>query len=714
MNEPEFQTIKDLYEAVADENSGSYSVFRKKLHRLASGNVRTTNRIARRTNLVRPSGRKRERGPVRDFVAYDGEGENNKYVLLANSLGEQIIDRENGLSTEQCLEFLSRKHAQPTRRVFFSFGYDVNFIIKDFNDIQLDALLRNKIVRYKGYKVQWFQGKMFKVNGFTYYDVFSFFTTSFVNAIGQHLGTEYVTKELVEGKTARGTFETWSIEKIIAYNALELDLLVKLMEKLQSDFHHVGVYLQQWYGPGAVANYWFKEHGVVVEGKLTVSIIKALHHAYYGGRFEQLTIGKVRNPYEYDLHSAYPTVMADMPNFRSWKKANSKTILDEEYSIWYITFDLRYHAKQFAKRMYKNSPYPHNFMPLPVRTADGHLSFPMVGKGWYWYPEIKVMLDYFPDAKIIVHNGYIAETEGKPFAWVRDIYNERVRLKAEGNQAQFALKVGLNSLYGKTAQRIGRARYFSPAWAGYITAKTRAAIARAGYEVGTENVLGFATDAIFTTKPCKVPLSNELGDWEETQFAYGLFFQSGIYRMVGYDGEIHDRYRGSPMRKGIDDMMKQLKANPWKRPEVKLGRFVSNSLAMIAPKVYGPLRLQFVQIKHEVKLDSPVKRWYNFPHAQPIGVGFERKIRFGDILTQQIKSEPKVFSNDNIWFMSGEWLWGDSPMRDIESQPKPMTDDATMRLLAEAEQAATDAGFLSVESLRDLPVVEDPNDISED
>ena len=47
----------------------------------------------------------RNRAIERPFVAWDGEGEDGKYTLLANSNGQELVNRD-GLSTERCLDFL--------------------------------------------------------------------------------------------------------------------------------------------------------------------------------------------------------------------------------------------------------------------------------------------------------------------------------------------------------------------------------------------------------------------------------------------------------------------------------------------------------------------------------------------------------------------------------------------------------------------------------
>lgn len=678
MDDAESIVIKELYDSVAGPNSASYEVFRKKLHRLLQGNVRTTNKLLRNAGVEVP----RPKEPSREFVGYDGEGWDGKYTLLANSLGEYIANPD-GLSTTECLEFLVGKYDQPMYRVWFGFSYDVNNILRDLSDDEMNLILRGRSVIYNGYRVSYKAGKVLTVNGYNFYDVFGFFQTSFLNVVRTMLGPDRVTESLREGKQGRGSFDTWDMEKIIKYNEEELALLVEIMEKLKRAFLAIDVDLRQWYGPGAVAKYWFKKHNVLPIEKHTSGSIMALNDAYYGGRFEQVVLGKVKNVYEYDIHSAYPSVMVDMPNFRSWRHVHD--FADDPYSIWHVTFDLRDNQRLAPK--YSTSPKPHSFLPLPVRARDGTICFPMVGKGWYWYPEIKVLLDYFPDAKLTVHEGYRANTEGRPFAWVKEYYDYRRQLKAEGNLSQYCIKVGLNSLYGKTAQRSSKSPYFSLAWAGYITASARAKLARAAYEADSEHILGFATDALFSDKPLNLPLSDELGDWEESHFKSAIFFQSGIYRLETFDGTIEDRYRGAPNRRGIDTIIDQLQKHPNKYPVVRIRRFISNALAINAKDVYGPLRLKFVDVAQKLALDATYKR-----HYEGFTVGYKdgaiRIQDFSRLLKHKITSTPKVFVDDDHWLLSYEYLWDGMPLKGIESNPPPMKDANTQRLLEEAELLA--------------------------
>ena len=700
--EAEF-SVKELYEQVADADSVSYEAFRQKLRRLLDGNTRTVNKVIRNAGK-----RPRLPAPPSEFLAYDGEGWGDKYTLLANSYGERIANPD-GLTTLECLDFLAtRRYETPVKRVFFSFNYDVNHIIKDFDDEQIQTLLAGRTVEYQGHRISYIPSKILTVNNIKYYDVFSFFATSFVNVVRRMLGPEAVTETLLAGKAGRGSFDSWDMDTIIAYNDEELDLLVRVCDRLREAFTGINVHLTEWYGPGAVAKYWFKEHGVAPKEKHPEGALDALHSAYYGGRFEQITLGKIKNIYEYDLHSAYPSVMQDMPYFRSWKRVKGP-VGDSPYSVWNVSFDLR--ADQGISSPNRKSRRPHGFLPLPVRARSGHLCFPMVGKGWYWQAEVKVLLDFFPDAKVTVHEGYVATVEGQPFAWIKPLYDYRQTLKANGDISEYAIKVGLNSLYGKTAQRVGSSPYFSLAWAGYITATTRARLARAGYEGGSRNVLGFATDALFTTTKLNLPLTNNLGDWDEQRFKEGLFFQSGIYRLTRSDDTTVDRYRGNPSRKGIDDLIDQLHKYPKAHPKVKVVRFIGHQLAVAAPKAYGPYKLQFVTAEHEVMLDAAYKRHYHFPNQIKWPDQSKEPYKINDykaLLRLPILSDAKVFVDDDSWLLSELYQYGELPLTDddIRSRAGPMKDPNTQRLMEDAEELAKEMGMRVID-VEGLPVMED-------
>ena len=686
MNEAD--SLRSLHRQLSNDDSASFSVWYKKLRRIAEGNVRTENSAARNLGITIERPRKRKIPGIPNFVAYDGEGWSDKYVLLANSFEERISNPE-GLSTLDCLEFLSQKYSVQVTRVFFSFGYDVNHILRDVDDATLNVLLSGKTVEWEGYRLQYVPSKLFVINNIKYYDVFSFFQKSFVKVVSDMLGEERVTGKLIEGKEARGQFETWDFQQLVEYNDEELRLLVELLDKLATAFWEIGVYLREWYGPGAVAKYWFKQYGIELNETYTAEVLHALSSAYYGGRFEQIQLGTISPVYEYDIHSAYPAAMVDMPYFNKWTKA--RQYRNDPYSIWHVSFDLREDARDTGYT---------GFLPLPMRTRDGRICFPLVGKGWYWNSEIQNVLKYHPRSKITFHGGYVASVSGLPFRWIGELYDYRRRLKAEGNLSQYCIKVGLNSLYGKTAQRVGRNRYFSLAWAGYITSTTRAKLADAGYQK-PDSIIGFATDALFSTIPLELPSSDALGDWGSEVFDRGTFIQSGVYRLYEANGKVHDRYRGAPLRRGIDDIISQLTNEPTQNPKVRIGRFISHLLALRAPAAYQQFRLQFTQISHTLAIDAPYKR-----HYLDFMVNAEGDKDFGRLLSQPIRSLPKIWVNDDNVFLWNEYLYDNLPFQNVESYPPPVKDALLQRLMEEGMViAAEDGNIVDIADLADLPIV---------
>lgn len=700
-------TLKEIYNKIEKPDKVSYEAWLRSLRRYTQGNVRTTRRVQRALGVTPPD--KHKQYYMQDFLAYDGEGYDNKYVLLANSFGERIINPK-GLTTEQCLEFLTRKYDKPTKRVWFGFSYDINMILVDIADADLLSLLSGNAVTYKGYTIRYIPSKIFIVNNYRHYDVFSFFATNFINTVERMLGEDRISKQLVEGKLARGSFDKWDIEDLIKYNDEELQLLVEIMNKLRNALLGVNVRLTEWYGPGAIAKYWFKKNKVKIPSvPASIPLYKALQSAYYGGRFEQFKLGKFKSVYEYDIRSAYPSVMSTMPAFTNWRKV--KGYANSSYSIWHVTFDVR----SYLRTGYRGS------LPLPVRSKSGHICFPAVGKGWYWNDELRLLLDNFPKAKVTIHEGYVATPVGTPFSWITQLYNYRAQLKEEGNLSHYAIKVGLNSLYGKTAQTVGSNVYHSLAWAGYITSSTRTKIASAGYSIPQDSLIGFATDAVFSTEPIDLPISPNLGDWEESHFISGIFFQSGVYRLerscdnLGVEcrackgtGVItEDRYRGSPLRRGIDDIIAQLKRDPTKYPSIKIARFISHLLAIKDPKAYGPHRLEFVNVPHELQIDVPYKRHY---------MGFIKKFDFENqavifdyakMLREPIKSLPKIWVNDVNPFHWEDNLSVQFSDEEISSLPANRKDTVLQQLIEEGNIAAFDSAYTDVEQVGLLPIVED-------
>jgi hypothetical protein len=106
------------------------------------------------------------------------------------------------------------------------------------------------------------------------------------------------------------------------------------------------------------------------------------------------------------------------------------------------------------------------------------------------------------------------------------LYDERRRLGSDTRG--YPLKFGMNSLYGKTAQRCGHAPFHDVVSAGLITAITRARLLEAIGQ-NPHSAVMLATDAVFSRKPLSLDIGTGLGQWEEEIWPDLFIAQPGVY-----------------------------------------------------------------------------------------------------------------------------------------------------------------------------------------
>lgn len=481
----------------------------------------------------------------REFVAWDGEGITyaegtaQHYVLFGNSVGDFVIDESGhsgpsvGLTTSACLDLLLRaKQKNPQAiHIGFAINYDVNMILNDLERSQLERIKENGIVRYRGYRLEWRPGKWFRVSkkgcSITLYDVFGFFQSSFVVACEKFLGKD--DPELVgikAGKSARASFVLDQLRTfILPYWQSELRLLVRLASSLRSDLLSANIVISSWHGPGAVANAVFRDQGIKHHKSTVIhkGVNHAARYAYAGGRFEQFRCGGYEGPvWEYDINSAYPYAISQLPSLSHGNWEYVTRFEPGTFGVWHV----RYSDPQ--QSMLASQPFF-------CREKHGGVSYPPNVEGWYWTPEAEL----YPSAVI---GGYVwrAVNDDRPFSFVQQMYDRRAEWKRDGNSAEKALKLALNSLYGKMAQRIGGQDGNIPTWhqlewAGYVTSYTRAKLWGAMHLAG-ESIIATETDAIFTTRPIhadgdvvSLEIGDQLGQWSLTEFSNIIYLQSGLY-----------------------------------------------------------------------------------------------------------------------------------------------------------------------------------------
>jgi DNA polymerase type B, organellar and viral len=512
-----------------------------------------------------------ERGwNVREFIAWDGEGiaheepideghgffreEDSRelfhghepkaqpYVLLANSKRERITNRD-GLNTYDCFEMLLETKRRYPLSIFvgFGFNYDINQMLRNVPEKILWRLHDNNEASVGSFYIRWRPGKSFYIKhrrtdrSMILYDVLGYFQMSFLKVCEKYLGKDDPRLKTIKvGKDARELFE-WSELKdfIIPYCDTELEMLVSIMDIVRNDFHEVGIDPGEWYGPGAVANKVFNAQKVPISRDIPIEVLDASQFAYAGGRFEPFSLGRHPNTvWEYDIHSAYPEATTKLPDLSAGRWEFVKSFEPESFGVWAID----YRAGDGTGDE-DNRP-----QPLFCRSENGSISYPTEVQGYYWSPEANLV----PNS---VREGWVFRPDAdiRPFAFVEGMYDQRRLLQEQGNSLERALKLILNSLYGKLAQTVGAKDDNPPRWhqleyAGFITSYTRAKIYRA-IQQNPDAIIATETDAVFSKEPLDLPLSGALGDWELSEFNEITYLQSGFYYAVA-NGKIISKYRG--------------------------------------------------------------------------------------------------------------------------------------------------------------------------
>lgn len=473
-------------------------------------------------------------------IAWDGEGISldgperpQHYVVFGSSSSAPTVGREH-LGTIECLEHILRvgKLYPKAVHVAFAFGYDVNMILRGLPKRVLQRVHQNGRVTITKddttYFIEHMRGKWFTVSSkgvrVTIYDLFSYFGCSFIKAYKMITGKE-VSEVVVSGKENRGSVSIEDLQEIAAYWKEEIQALQELGQTFLGILSAAGFPCMKPYGPGSLATHLNKTNNIVnAMGETPDVVNEAAQYAYSGGRFELLQVGRyVGDVWGADINSAYPYAISKLPdmspNAGEWEHVIEPTEI-EEFGVY-----------RYSLRAHPLSHYPG---PIPHRSRGGAMAFPWISNGWAWSPEAQHLLQM---EGAVIHEGFVwrEATAHRPYAFITDMYELRKQWKAEGKGEQLALKLGMNSLYGKMAQRVGwdtkrmrSPRWHQLEWAGWVTSFCRAQIYSLLLQVDPENILAVETDGVYLLEEPPVSNSSDLGGWEVSSYDEIQYLQSGL------------------------------------------------------------------------------------------------------------------------------------------------------------------------------------------
>ncbi len=539
------------------------------------------------------------RGPAPKFYAgIDGEGQGrirHHYVLLAVSDEEGKrrwhIENHNGLSTDECLRFI---FDLPEKINLYSFSdqYDLTKILKDVGDKELYYLFRPELRQrygreaFKGpYPVRWngwylnMQGTKFSVarvepgqlkenvRSRIIWDIWKFYQSKFTKALADwKVGEPEVVKLIQRMKDLRDQFDKLTPEEVREYCFQECSLMATLARRLDEAHTAAGLKLKNYYGAGSSASAMLVKMGVKDymqdPGEELRSILAS---AFFGGRFDNSRIGGIsQRVWGYDISSAYPYQAYRQPCLvhGTWVHRTSRNDVDSA-RLACVHYGLSGTTRAQREAM--------AWGPFPFRTPDGSICYPAdSGGGWIWKDEYIAAESVYPHVQFKEAWCYYTDCDCQPFKAIPQYYLERLRIGKEG--PGIVIKLASNSVYGKTAQSVGRGPFNNWVWAGNITSGTRAQIIQAMSLLSDPwNMLMVATDGIQSTERLVMPRPEDtgtdidvvaqdtgkatrkpLGGWEEKPVDKGVFYaRPGVYFPMNPTEEEKEVVRGRGVGRGV-------------------------------------------------------------------------------------------------------------------------------------------------------------------
>lgn len=514
-----------------------------------------------------------------DFIGVDGEGMtvNGKHRYVLFGVGNEQIEDASGLYWKDIFEFLYSKRKTGTAFVGFFLGYDFTQIFSTLPEDRARILLttegralrKHQIpgkaphpVEHEGWQFDTLGMKRLRIRPKTcscdnatcscihepwlyVCDTGGFFQTAFLNVIdpaGWTDETRVVTddefKLIKAGKELRSTAVLDSDMR--QYNILENEVLSRVMRSVDAGFHQIGIHLSpsKWFGPGQAAQAWLKAENVTTGEDARASVpdwfLEIARASYYGGWFEQFIHGHIPGgSHEYDINSAYPSIIARLPCLLHGKYSRGEGLPDARSGDLCLVY-----ANVWTPDMPSGNK-PQHIGAMLHRDGTGRILRPRATAGWYWWDELQAAqrvglikrLDNRGKQKVLHWVKYEPCDCLPPMREVEGLYLKRLEV-GKNSPLGKAAKLVYNSEYGKFAQSIGEPIYGNPVYASRITSGCRTQIldAIATHPLGKAGVSMVATDAVYFLTPHPgLAISPKLGEWDYTSKQNLTLFKPGVY-----------------------------------------------------------------------------------------------------------------------------------------------------------------------------------------
>jgi len=485
----------------------------------------------------------------------DTETHRGRVVLIATPRNHLEVWRYRpGEQWHVLVEWL---RLQDSRFVCWNADYDIQACLKLLDRENNETLMWRTNARYGRYSIRFVPSKFFRVGVqhgkdiktlFTVYDLMQFYASSLEKAARKVLGKTKTDPGVEWDKlleTLRGG--NHRAAQIQDYCRTDAVLVEEIYQHSKVSMQRAGVNFEK---PVSCASIAVQKFSRSMAHEVPREVNNAFEKTYRGGRIECLRLGYFPKAYLYDIHSAYPSVMAALAQTQGqWLPIEKSPRPDAIY------------AALSAEITIPRSVYR---CPIPVK-GETQLMYPY-GRWSQWMDlETYRVLENEGMIRKIRRGFQLVATEAvrRPFAALAEMYQERQRQPDQS----WALKIIMNALYGKVAERIGKwfpsqfVNRDTEPWRGgfwtrkeqwtkrtnfvYASAITAGIRLRMYREIPPENCIFYATDGVMLLKPIALDQGPGLGQWSEPETITDLVVVgSGVYTYRDAKGETHTKMRG--------------------------------------------------------------------------------------------------------------------------------------------------------------------------
>lgn len=475
--------------------------------------------------------RRSAKSEPRPIHALDTETYNGDIFLIADSDGDYLDKDVNAYSI---LQFLFNRKYQGAWNFFWNLGYDAKVILKLLGETLMSYAQTRKLNFTHGeYRLQYIPGKCLRImkghKSILFFDIAQFFSNvALVKAYQETIGP--VDNTYLEFKSIRGQFSRRFYRRhpstMRNYCIQDCRMTKQLAEKWISLFYKAAnFYPANWYSSGYIAEKFLINNGVCFPtfDSIPYAVQEIAYRSSVGGRFEILKRGFIGHANLYDINSAYPHKVANLPDLTNGK--------------WLAGKNIHTDAKLGFFEIEANIPDTKRVPPFPFK-ANGVVIFPSGRFRTYVTLDELRASENHSYYKILDSWQFVpSDPDCHPYkVFIEELYRKRRELKDNNDPLQLPIKTIMNSIYGKTGQKVNRVigNLFSPVIFASITGNTRAQMYRFVIKNGLEDdVVSFATDSICTTKGLGLK-SNRLGDFSLDKPGEDVYYlQNGIYRFNG-------------------------------------------------------------------------------------------------------------------------------------------------------------------------------------